>query len=76
MTTQPPSYEEARAALAEIVGRLEAGDTTLEEALTLWEQGEEWARVCSAWLAGAQERLTAPEDSASSEPGSSADPAN
>lgn len=53
-----PSYEEARAALADIVGRLEAGDTTLEESLALWEQGEKWADICAQWLAGARERLT------------------
>ncbi|MFM1966892.1 MAG: exodeoxyribonuclease small subunit [Actinomycetota bacterium] len=50
-------YEEARAALAEVVAALESGDVTLEEALALWEQGEEYARACEAWLAGAQARL-------------------
>jgi exodeoxyribonuclease VII small subunit len=54
-------YEEARAALAEVVAALESGDVTLEEALALWEQGEEYARVCEAWLAGAQERLSQDE---------------
>ena len=52
-------YEDARAALAEIVTALESGDTTLEEALTLWERGEEYARICETWLAGAQARLDA-----------------
>lgn len=52
-------YEEARAALAEIVTALEAGDTTLEEALALWEKGEEYAIICQTWLAGAQRRLDA-----------------
>ncbi len=54
-------YEEARAALAEVVAALESGDVTLEEALALWEQGEEYARICQAWLAGAQERLSREE---------------
>lgn len=60
MSAPDPSlgYEEARAALAEAVAALESGDTTLEEALALWERGEEYARVCEAWLAGAQERLS------------------
>ena len=53
-----PSYEEARAALADVVTRLEAGDTTLEEALALWEKGEEWARICQEWLDGAAARIT------------------
>lgn len=52
-------YEDARAALAEIVTALESGDTTLEEALALWERGEEYARICDAWLEGAQQRLDA-----------------
>ena len=60
--------EDARAALAEVVAALESGDVTLEEALALWEQGEEYARICQAWLAGAQERLSreerSPQDSA------------
>jgi exodeoxyribonuclease VII small subunit len=55
-------YEEARAALADIVATLEAGDTTLEQALALWEQGEEYARICEAWLAGAQERLNSAQE--------------
>lgn len=56
------SYEDARAALAEVVAALESGETTLEEALALWERGEEYARVCEAWLAGAQARLSQLEE--------------
>lgn len=51
-------YEDARAALADVVSALESGDATLEEALALWERGEEYARICEAWLEGAQERLS------------------
>lgn len=60
-TPSDPSmgYEEARAALAEIVAVLESGGTTLEESLALWERGEEYARICEAWLSGAQQRLDA-----------------
>lgn len=54
-------YEQARAALADVVAALESGDATLEEALALWQQGEEYARVCESWLAGAQERLSQEE---------------
>lgn len=61
-------YEEARAALADVVAALESGDATLEEALALWEQGEKYAAICEAWLNGAQERLSRgdhpPEESA------------
>lgn len=53
------SYEKARDELVEVVRRLEAGGTTLEESLALWERGEELARICGQWLAGARARLDA-----------------
>ncbi|MGW3988174.1 exodeoxyribonuclease VII small subunit [Streptomyces sp. NPDC004830] len=52
-------YEQARDELIEVVRRLEAGGTTLEESLALWERGEELARVCRRWLEGARARLDA-----------------
>ncbi len=58
------SYEDARAALAEVVQRLEAGGTTLEESLTLWERGERLAAVCQRWLDGARARLAAARSAA------------
>lgn len=54
-----PSYEAARDELADVVRRLEAGGTTLEESLALWERGEALARVCQEWLDGAKSRLDA-----------------
>ena len=54
-----PSYEAARDELVEVVRRLEAGGTTLEESLALWERGEELARTCQEWLDGAKARLDA-----------------
>jgi exodeoxyribonuclease VII small subunit len=54
-----PSYEAARDELAEVVRALEAGGTTLEESLRLWERGEELAKVCQEWLDGAKARLDA-----------------
>ena len=51
------SYEQARAELAGVVERLEAGGTTLEESLALWERGEELADTCQRWLDGARTRL-------------------
>ncbi|MCS0602362.1 exodeoxyribonuclease VII small subunit [Streptomyces sp. LP11] len=53
------SYEQARDELIEVVRRLEAGGTTLEESLALWERGEELAKVCRRWLEGARARLDA-----------------
>jgi exodeoxyribonuclease VII small subunit len=51
------TYEEARAELATVVERLEAGGTSLEESLSLWERGEELAAICQRWLDGARSRL-------------------
>jgi exodeoxyribonuclease VII small subunit len=56
---QTPGYEEARAELIEVVRALEAGGTTLEESLALWERGEKLAAVCQQWLDGARRRLDA-----------------
>jgi exodeoxyribonuclease VII small subunit len=50
-------YEQARDELVEVVRRLEAGGTTLEEALALWERGEALAAICQQWLDGARARL-------------------
>lgn len=55
----PLSYEQARGELVEVVQRLEAGGSTLEESLALWERGEELARICRQWLEGARARLDA-----------------
>ncbi|MFF4700140.1 exodeoxyribonuclease VII small subunit [Streptomyces chattanoogensis] len=52
-------YEQARDELIEVVRSLEAGGTTLEESLALWERGEELAKVCRHWLEGARARLDA-----------------
>ena len=57
--TETPSYEAAREELIDVVRRLEAGGTTLEESLALWERGEELAKVCRRWLDGARARLDA-----------------
>jgi exodeoxyribonuclease VII small subunit len=56
-TPEQPSYEEAREELIEVVRTLEAGGTTLEESLALWERGEALAKVCQQWLDGARKRL-------------------
>ena len=58
-TPAGPSYEAARDELADVVRRLEAGGTTLEESLVLWERGEALAKTCQEWLDGAKARLDA-----------------
>ncbi|MFC8533882.1 exodeoxyribonuclease VII small subunit [Streptomyces sp. NPDC057249] len=57
--TSPLGYEQARDELIEVVRRLEAGGTSLEDSLALWERGEELAKVCRHWLEGARARLDA-----------------
>lgn len=53
------SYEQARAELADVVRKLEAGGVGLEESLALWERGEHLATVAQQWLDGARTRLDA-----------------
>jgi exodeoxyribonuclease VII small subunit len=52
-----PTFEQARAELEQVVRRLEDGNTSLDEALTLWERGEELYRLCAAKLDEAEERV-------------------
>ena len=59
MTESPMSFEQARDELTDVVRRLEAGGTTLEEALALWERGETLATTCQTWLDDARTRLDA-----------------
>ena len=56
---QELSYEAAREELVEVVRTLDAGGTTLEESLALWERGEQLATICQDWLDGARKRLDA-----------------
>lgn len=55
---QTHSYEQARDELAEVVRRLEAGNSSLEESLALWERGERLAAICEEWLGGVRARLS------------------
>ena len=43
MAEEKIPYEQAREELIEVVRQLEAGGTTLEESLALWERGEQLA---------------------------------
>ena len=60
MTDKPElGYEQARDELVEIVRKLESGSVPLSESMTLWERGEELARICQAWLDGAKAKIEA-----------------
>ena len=52
-----PTFEEAQRELEAIVGRLERGDVTLDEAIALWERGEELYGFCRTKLDSAQGRI-------------------
>ena len=56
--TESISYEEARTELTEIVRTLEGGLVNLDDAVKLWERGEELAKICQDWLEGAREKIT------------------
>jgi exodeoxyribonuclease VII small subunit len=52
-----PTFEEAQRELEGIVQRLETGQATLDEAIALWERGEELYRLCLAKLDAAQGKV-------------------
>lgn len=71
MTAEPVSFEEAERELRQIVERLERGDVGVEEAVALWERGEELYRLCRERLDAAEgkveelaKRVQAPKPSA------------
>jgi exodeoxyribonuclease VII small subunit len=51
------TFEAAQRELEGIVQRLESGDAALDEAIALWERGEELYRFCVARLDTAQGRI-------------------
>ena len=53
------SYEQARAALDEVVAQLESSSVNLELSVQLWERGNALADICQAHLDGARERIEA-----------------
>ncbi len=53
------SFEDALKELERIVGRLESGDASLEEAITLYERGDALRRQCATRLDAAQARIEA-----------------
>jgi exodeoxyribonuclease VII small subunit len=52
-----PTFEEAQRELEEIVQRLERGEAPLDEALRLWERGEELYKLCRGRLDEAQGKI-------------------
>ena len=52
-----PTFEQARAELERIVAELESGRADLEEAVRLWERGEELYRLCVGKLDAAEGKI-------------------
>jgi exodeoxyribonuclease VII small subunit len=52
-----PTFEQAQAELEAIVERLEQGQASLDEALALWERGEQLYALCRSRLDAAQGRV-------------------
>jgi len=57
LTTPEPTFEQAQAELEQIVQRLEQGQASLDEALALWERGEQLYALCRARLDAAQGKV-------------------
>ncbi len=51
------TFETLRLELEEIVGKLERGDVAVDEAISLWQRGEELHRRCAALLDAAEGRI-------------------
>lgn len=51
------TFEDLRRELEEIVGTLERGEVGVDEAIALWQRGEELHRRCAALLDAAEGRI-------------------
>jgi exodeoxyribonuclease VII small subunit len=52
-----PTFEDAQRELEQIVERLERGEADLDEAISLWERGEELYKLCVGKLDAAQGKI-------------------
>ena len=52
-----PTFEDAQRELEQIVERLERGEAGLDEAISLWERGEELYKLCVGQLDAAQGKI-------------------
>jgi len=64
----PIGFEQARDELEAVVRALEDGGTTLEQALALWERGEQLYRLCRERLDAAEERIRTLEEALAEPP--------
>lgn len=57
MSGEEETFETLRLELEEIVGKLERGEVAVDEAIRLWQRGEELHRRCAALLDAAEGRI-------------------
>lgn len=57
MSEAAPSFEQAELELRRIVERLETGEVSVDEALTLWERGEHLYTICRERLDAAEGKV-------------------
>ena len=57
MSEQEQTFEQAQAELEQIVGRLEQGQASLDDAIALWERGEQLYAFCRRRLDAAQGKV-------------------
>ena len=55
--TEERTFEQAQHELEEIIQRLETGNAPLDEALRLWQRGEELYRFCREQLDSAEGKI-------------------
>lgn len=55
---QNMSYEKALAALEQVVSRLESGDITLDESMSLFQKGMALSKICADKLASIEKQIT------------------
>lgn len=61
---QEMKFEEAMQALTEIVKKLENGEATLDESITLYEQGIQLSKRCTELLEKAEQKVRFLQESA------------
>ena len=61
---QELKFEEAMQALTEIVKKLESGETTLDDSITLYEQGIKLSKRCTELLEKAELKVRFLQESA------------
>ena len=58
MAEKKLTFEQAMARLEEIVAQLEAGEHTLDQSLSLYEEGAKLMKQCAAMLDKAEQKVT------------------